>query len=108
MPRPVLRFARLVPRHLLLIAGTSARLQVVGQYSDGINLAIVGETDWVSSDGAVATVDNVGKLTAVAPGIAEIRAQLDTFEVRSSQVAEERGPTERKRGRTGLQLERVR
>ena len=32
------------------------------------------------------TVTNDGDLTAIAPGIGEIRAQVDTFEVRASHV----------------------
>ncbi len=94
LPRPVLRFARLVPGHLRLIADTAARLQVVGRYSDGMDQAIVDEAVWVSSDASVVAVTNDGDLTAVAPGIVEIRARVDTFEVRSSHVTVKRPLTQ--------------
>ena len=84
--RPVLRFARLVPGHLRLIADTTARLQVMGRYSDGIDRAIVGEAVWISSDASVVKVTENGNLTAIAPGSGEIRARIDTFEVRPSRV----------------------
>ena len=84
--RPVLRFARLVPGHLRLIAGTAARLQVVGRYSDGMDRAVGVEAVWISGDASVVTVTDNGNLTAIAAGSGEIRAQVDTFEVRPSRV----------------------
>jgi hypothetical protein len=87
VPRPVLRFAKLVPGNLRLLTGTSARLQVVGRYSDGLDRVVVGQTDWASSASDIVAVGNGdGYLTGIAPGMGEIRAHLDTFDVQPSHV----------------------
>lgn len=57
-----------------LAVGAAQQLTATGHYSDGSSAAVASGLQWQSSDGAVASVDAAGLVSAVAKGSARITA----------------------------------
>lgn len=65
------------PADTTLDAGDSVPLSAVGVVADGTERDVGSQVTWASSDEAVATVDEGGRVLAVDAGAAEITADLD-------------------------------
>lgn len=64
------------PAAVTIAVGDSVRLSAVGTFAAGSERDISAEAAWISSDAAIATVDDRGLVVAVGPGTAEITAEL--------------------------------
>jgi hypothetical protein len=78
-PRPQLQALSLEPPRLLLAAGESAQLRMVGRYSDGVQQELQPAGQWHSSAAGVARLGGLGLVAAADTGRARIWVELDTF-----------------------------
>lgn len=60
-----------------MVTGTTGQFTATGTYSDGSSRTLGSSVSWSSSAPGIATVDAMGKVTAVAPGPATISATLN-------------------------------
>ncbi len=58
-------------------AGQKVQFTALGTYKDGTTLDITNEVAWSSSSSTVATVSNVGQVTAMSAGTSVIKAELN-------------------------------
>ncbi|HZD32479.1 MAG TPA: Ig-like domain-containing protein, partial [Candidatus Angelobacter sp.] len=70
---PTLRYITITPATSTVGAGTTEQLSATGYYSNGSVFPNLSAS-WTTSNAAVATVDNTGFITGVAPGTATITA----------------------------------
>ncbi len=75
-PEPTVTSVAISPSNSALGVSESVQLSVTVTDSDGANVADPSVT-WSSDDTSVATVDDDGLVTAVAPGVATIEATVD-------------------------------
>jgi len=57
--------------------GQSRQFSAMAGYSNGNNVGCTSSATWQSSNTSVATVSTTGMVTAVAPGVADIRATYE-------------------------------
>ncbi|MEX2962875.1 beta strand repeat-containing protein [Microbulbifer sp. TYP-18] len=68
---------QVTPAVVSLPKGISQQLTAVGSFSDGSTFDITSSASWNSDNAAVATVDSLGRVTAVEVGSANITASQD-------------------------------
>ncbi len=76
---PTLTSLSVTPTSSHLAAGTTVQLMVTGTYSDGSTQNLSSTATWTSQSTSIATVSNTGLVTAVAPGMANITAQVGSI-----------------------------
>ena len=85
----------LTPEAVTLAPGETQALAVTGTYSDGSSSAVTSGVTFATSASAVALVDTVGTVTAVAEGTASITAKVGALEASATITVEaEIQPTE--------------
>jgi uncharacterized protein YjdB len=75
---PTLTSISVTPALPTVVVNTTAQLQATGTWSDGSAQDISSQVAWAAADGSVATIDNAGLATAVAPGSTDVSATLGT------------------------------
>ncbi|MDP5210371.1 Ig-like domain-containing protein, partial [Microbulbifer sp. 2205BS26-8] len=73
----VLTGIQVTPAMVSLPADYSQQLTALGNFSDGSTLDITTSVNWFSDDTAIATVDSLGELMAVAAGSTSVSANQD-------------------------------
>ncbi|MDO5295014.1 MAG: Ig-like domain-containing protein, partial [bacterium] len=72
-----LKSITLDPAAPTMSVGLSTQMKAMGSYDDGSTSDITDRVTWSSADESVATVDQAGKVTAVAAGTVKITATAD-------------------------------
>ena len=67
------------PASLSLLVGQTARMSVVARDTDG-NLTQPASVNWASDNATIATITQVGTLTAIEPGTVTVRAIVEGIE----------------------------
>ncbi len=83
-PAPTLTGIVVVPTSAHLAAGTQVQLTVLGTYSDGVRRDVSTTSTWSTDTPAAATVSGTGLVTAVAPGTAQVQAQVGSLTAAST------------------------
>ncbi len=65
------------PRAVSLHVGENVQLVADAEFSDGSHGNVSGTVRWITSDGAIATVEGAGLVRAVGLGVATVRAVYD-------------------------------
>ncbi len=78
-PAPTLTGIVVVPTSAHLAAGTQVQLTVLGTYSDGVRRDVSANSTWSTDTPAAATVSGTGLVTGIAPGTAQVQAQVGSL-----------------------------
>ena len=71
----VLQKITVAPQTVTMAVGVVDAFAATGTYSNGATVTMApGQVSWITSDASIATVDSLGNVTAVAPGVAIILA----------------------------------
>jgi uncharacterized protein YjdB len=73
---PPVASVEVTPATVVLVVGTGQRLTAIARDAAG-NEVEGSDTSWATSDGAIATVNQRGRVTGVAPGTVTVMATID-------------------------------
>jgi uncharacterized protein YjdB len=74
------------PASASLTVGQASEVRVIWTASDGSTRDVSDDAEWASSDESVVHVDGAGLATAIAPGTAEVTAEVDDLECEPAMV----------------------